>query len=609
MNAPFANDKLQRFGKAYAEYFARVAKHQQSQRGWYDDDGVRQGGLIAFVRYFWHVLEPETPFVDGWPLWAMCEHLEAATFGEINRLLMNVPPGFMKSMLTDVFWPAWEWGPMKKTHYRYIAFSYSASLTERDNDRFRTLITSAQYQKLYGPMRVKVKAEQMPFEERDELGQVTLRNKTTIKVINTATGWKLASSVGGVATGERGDRVIIDDPHSVLEAESDRVRSETVRWFRESISSRFNNLDTGALVIIMQRVHYDDVSGVALGPGFDYCHCMIPWEFDPDRQGIYDETGDVIPNGIGWTDPRAGDTEDEAEANEPAWTDRFSDKAIATMRAEMGPYAWSSQMNQAPVPRGEGIFKAEWWQVWEPADGKFPIFEYVIGSLDGAFTEDEENDPSGFTVWGIFTTTEGKRAIMLVHAWRKHLQFSAPRVHRLKERTQIEGQWWPAETVVVGMEPAEVKRRNAMFKRRTSDKWGLIEWVQDTCIQYKVDKLLIEAKASGISAAQEIQNRYGIQDFDIQLMPVKGDKVARALSVQPTLSQGMVWAPDRDWSDMVIEEASKFPKFKYDDLTDSMTQALRYLRDVGLAQTDEEAAVVEREEAMLKPKRRALYPV
>ena len=583
MNAPVPTDALRRFGKTFEEYQRRIAKHQQSQRGWYDEDGVRQGGLIAFVRYFWSVLEPETPFVDGWPLWAMCEHLEAVTFGDITRLLINVPPGFMKSLLTDVFWPAWEWGPMKRTHYRYIAFSYSASLTERDNDRFRTIIASPAYQKLYGPMRTRAKAQSMAYEETDEQGNVTLRNKTTVNVMNTHTGWKLASSVGGVATGARGDRVVIDDPHSVLEAESDRVRSETIRWFRESISSRFNNLDTGALVIIMQRVHYDDVSGVALSPEFDYCHLCIPWEFDPRR--AFDGHGNLIRNQIGWSDPRADENDPDANAGELAWEERFSSDAMARTQREIGPYGWAGQYLQAPIARGKGIFQREWWQLWESVDGKFPIFDYVIGSLDGAFTEDEENDPSAMTVWGIFVTPEGKRAIMLVNAWRKHLQFSAPRIE------------------------SRPKESRAAYKQRTSHLWGLMEWVNDTCLRFKVDKLLIEAKASGISAAQELQNRYGLQEFAIQLCPVKGDKVARALAVQPTFSQGLVYAPDREWSELVIEEMEVFPKGKHDDLTDSATQALKYLRDMGLAQTDEEVAARERERGMLKSKVRALYPV
>src|SRR5271169_3880556 len=135
-------------GKAEAD--RREAGFRQTQRGYYDTDGVRQRGLIDFIRYFWDVLEPETAFVDGWPLWAMVEHLEAVTFGEIKRLLINVFPGAMKSLLTDCFWPAWEWGPMGKAHYRYVTFSYSQMLTMRDNDRFRSLITSPKYQTLYG---------------------------------------------------------------------------------------------------------------------------------------------------------------------------------------------------------------------------------------------------------------------------------------------------------------------------------------------------------------------------------------------------------------------------------------------------------------------------
>jgi predicted phage terminase large subunit-like protein len=509
--------------------------------------------------------------------------------------LINVFPGAMKSLLTEVFYPAWEWGPMKKTHYRYISFSYSASLTERDNDRFRTLITSAKYQKLYGPLQTKIKTEILPFEEHDELGKVQLRNKTTIKVMNTRTGWKLASSVGGVATGERATRVIIDDPHSVVEAESERVRAETVRWFREAVSSRFDNLDVGALIIIMQRVHYDDVSGVALSPEFNYCHLMIPWEFDPRR--AFDGDGNLISNEIGWSDPRADEDDPDANAGEPAWLERFSETAMARLHAELGPYAWSSQFNQAPVPRGEGIFKRDWWNLWAPADGKFPLFEYLIASLDGAYTEDEENDPSALTVWGVFNQS-GKRGIMLVDAWRKHLQFSAPRIERQEH-----------ELLLPGLESKEIERRRAVFRARTSKQWGLMEWVEDTCIRRKVDKLLIEAKASGISAAQEMQNRYGLQDFPVQLMPVKGDKVARALAVQPTFSQGLVWAPDREWAELVIEEAEIFPKGKYKDLTDSMTQALSYFRGVGLAQTDMEVNAAERERVTLRPQVKSLYPV
>jgi hypothetical protein len=202
--------------EALAERMALLAGGNDDERvlqttyGYYDDDGVRQGGLIAFVRYFWSVLEPSNPFVDGWPLWAMCEHLEAVTAGKIKHLLINVPPGFMKSMLTDVYWPAWEWA-IGRRHYRYVCFSYSAHITMRDNDRFRRLITSKRYRELYP--------------------DVATRNETVVQVMNTATGWKLASSIGGITMGERGDRVIIDDPHNVAQAESERSERRSPSGF------------------------------------------------------------------------------------------------------------------------------------------------------------------------------------------------------------------------------------------------------------------------------------------------------------------------------------------------------------------------------------------
>jgi predicted phage terminase large subunit-like protein len=581
--------ELDRFARTLAEAKRRQARADQSRYGWYDADGVRQGGLIAFIRYFWHVLEPQTPFVDGWAMWAVVEHLEAVTRGEITRLLINVPPGFAKSIIVDCFWPSWEWGPMNKPHLRYVAFSYSASLTERDNGRFRDLITSEPFQVLYAD-------------------RVSLRNKTTIKVVNNRTGWKLASSVGGVGTGERGDRVILDDPHNVKESESEQVRGETVRWFRESLSSRFNDLETGALVIIMQRVHEDDVSGSILSLGLDYCHLLIPMEYDWGRQT--DDHGAPVETDIGWTDPRYDERGVEFCDGQLAWPERFSSVALSRTKAEVGPYAWASQYQQSPSPRGGGIFQRDWWQLWDSPTGEFPTtLQYIIGSVDGAFTEDEENDPCAMTVWGVFMNEQRRRRIVLIAAWRKHLKFSAPKIDRLTEKTVIDGQVWLPDALVPGMSPDVVKHRNALYRRRCAPQWGLIEWVADTCRKFDVHTLLIEAKASGISAAQELGNRYGKEGWSINLEPVKGDKVARALAAQPTFSQLMVYAPDREWAEMVIEEMSVFPKGRYDDLTDSATQAINYLRRIGFAHTDDEVAFDEMESIRHRPKPKALYPV
>lgn len=528
-----------------------VALHEEVQRRAARAAQSRRGGLLEFVKYFWDVLEPETEFVPGWPLEAVCKHLEAVSYGEIKRLLINVPPGFMKSLLTDVFWPAWEWGALNQPHLRYVSFSYAASLTIRDNGKFRDLIHSRKYKELYGR-------------------NFGIRKWGEIKITNNKTGSKLATSVGGVGTGERGDRVIVDDPHNVKEGESEAIRTETVRWFREALTNRLNSISESAIVIIMQRVHEDDVSGAVLGTeGYeDYVHLMIPMEYDPDRH---------CSTKIDWEDPRT-------IPGELAWEERFSAADVANLTAQLGPYAYAGQYQQAPAPRGGGIFKRDWWQLWESPDDSFPPMEYVLVSADTAYTERETNDPTGCTVWGLWHD-KGAPRVMLMYAWRKHLEMNGVYTPRLPDET------------------------NSEFERRTKPHWGLVEWLAYTCRRYKADRLIIEGKASGLTAMQEVQRLHGTEGWGVQVVQPSGDKVARAYAVQPIWSQFLVHAPDKEWADDVISEMAAFPKGRYKDLTDSATQAMKFFREAGFIVHRHEAAFDTAEAMRQRPvKPTALYP-
>lgn len=549
MNAVARRAALERLAIQVAEKRRRMERELQETRGFRDpDSGQWIGGLMAFIRYYWDILEPGTPFVDGWAMEAICEHLEALTFGELQppRLLINVPPGFSKSMIVDVFWPAWEWAAMNMPHLRYVAFSYSSMLTQRDNARFRDLMTHPRFQAMYGE-RVRL----------TKIGET--------KVSNTSHGWKFATSVGGVGTGERGDRIILDDPHNIKDSESEVVRNETVRFFRESMSSRLNNLETGAIVIIMQRVHENDVSGEILDNDLDYVHLMIPMRYVWSA----DENGMPYATPIGWVDPRWRPDPEECEGD-LAWPERFPEHAVRRLEKTLGPYASAGQLQQTPEARGGGIIKRAFWQPWEPVDGKFPAFDYVVASLDGAFTDKEENDPSAMTLWGVFSESDYTR-VMLITAWRKWLEFEGEKI-----------------------DPDATKPRkgesSADVRARLQEGWGLVEHVYDTCNRWKVDRLLIEAKATGISVAQALRKRYRRAPWNIQLVEPAGDKVARALAVQSVWSQGMVYVPMplRTWGTMVVDEMAVFPKGKYRDLTDSATQAIKHLRDVGLLEDDEE---------------------
>jgi predicted phage terminase large subunit-like protein len=569
---------------------------------------TRDKGLLAFVKYFWDILEPGTEFVEGWPVEAVCMHLEAVTRGEIQKLLINVPPGFMKSLLVDVFWPAWEWGPMNMPHMRYVAFSYTPDITERDNGKFRDLIVSEKYQELWGDRFVLLK-------------------KGEHKVTNNKTGFKLATSIRGVGTGERGTRVILDDPHNVKDIESDTMRKETVRWFRESMSNRLNDMRRSAIVIIMQRLHEEDVSGEILAKEFAYCHLMIPMEFEPSRYPLNHSTGEIEYDGndIGWIDPRALDDDgvllspyelDQREG-ELAWPERFPADVVEALKYELGPFAAAGQYQQSPVPRKGGIFDLTWWFPWEPPEsGKFPPMEFIVASLDSAFTEKEENDPSGFSVWGVYVDTEaalfdqarsmnlrgnmspaeieaqlspelfeGRVArVMAMTAWRKHLRIHGS--HDMKRSNETYLKW----------------------AARTQKDWGLVEWVAHSCKRFNVDVLLIEAKASGISVAQEMERIYSHEGWRVELVQAPKDKVARALSVQPAFSQGIIGAPiGRDWSDMLKNEMAIFPKGRYKDLTDSATHAISWLRKHGLIQRPEELARLVRARVELKRQPQALY--
>jgi predicted phage terminase large subunit-like protein len=249
----------------------------------------------------------------------------------------------------------------------------------------------------------------------------------------------------------------------------------------------------------------------------------------------------------------------------------------------------SGQYSQSPAPVGGGIIPAAWWKLWESSAGTFPPVDFICASLDGAFTAREENDPSALTIWGVWTEThEGvkRRRVVLMSAWRKFLPFSGERATcDRRPNESLQGWRW-----------------------RTRPHWGLMEWVKDTCEERRANVLLIEAKGPGISAAQELRNRFGDLSFGIQLVQPKGDKIARVLACQPLFSQGVVYAPDREYAQLVIDELEVFPKGARDDLCDSSSQALKWLRDSGLLASDEEVVETMRRSIMHHSPQKPIYP-
>lgn len=250
--------------------------------------------LHDFIIQAWPLVEPDTPLSWNWHLDELCAVLEAVTRGEITRVVINVPPGTAKSLTVSIFWPAWEWA--SNPGLRYLTASYGAHLTIRDNLRLRAVVTSPWYQRHYG---LRLSGDQ----------------NSKVRFDTTAGGWRIATSVGGVGTGEHPDRIVIDDPLTADQARSDAERRTASDWFDRTISTRGVVRDVRT-VVIMQRLHEEDLAGHLLGKG-GWEQVRFPMRFDPKH-----------------ADPR----DHRTKAGELLWPELFDETRVRQLEYDLGPY-------------------------------------------------------------------------------------------------------------------------------------------------------------------------------------------------------------------------------------------------------------------------------
>ncbi len=251
------------------------------------DREAAEDSLFEFVKQAWHVLEPWQELKDNWHIELICEHLEAMTRGDIQNLLINIPPGMMKSLLVSVFWPTWEWGPAGQPWRRYIFSAYGANLSVRDNARARRLMQSDWYQERWG----------FRFEFSDHVN-------AKVRYENYATGMRFATSVGAAGTGERADTVVFDDPHKLEHWRHPDLLAQAIVHKNEVLNSRGIG-DHSRKVIMMQRVAHGDVTEDALRQelegGTSWRKVILPMRYDPDFQVV---VGNQVVAGVHERDPR-----------------------------------------------------------------------------------------------------------------------------------------------------------------------------------------------------------------------------------------------------------------------------------------------------------------
>jgi len=266
--------------------------------------------FTLFVKEAWHVIEPGTPLVWNWHMDAICIHLQAVYFREILRVLVNIQPGVAKSTLFSVMWPAWCW--INDASIRWLCASHSLDLVIRDNKNCRDLIQSEWFQLRYGHL-FKMKGDQnvKSYFENDHRG------------------YRMAVAVRGSGTGKRGTHLLIDDPNNAMAGQADIEAVKT--WFGRTWVPRLNDQQTGAMVVVGQRMGENDLSSHILELG-GWEHLNLPTEFEPGRK-CYTK--------IGWEDPRT----EEGELLAPK---QFPQESVEKVKRLVGPVVYDAQYQQNP---------------------------------------------------------------------------------------------------------------------------------------------------------------------------------------------------------------------------------------------------------------------
>ena len=502
--------------------------------------------LYEFLRASWPAIDP-SPFCDGWHLEAMAEHLEAVTDGEIKRLLINISPRSGKTNLVTVAWPCWTWAqpavrdnPLIGPGVRFLCGSYGAKKAQEDGVTARRLIGSDWYREKWGS-RVQIATDRDNQERYD----------------TTAGGSRINTGIPE-SLGKGGMIRILDDPHKTDEVEGEVTREAVLRAYREIWSTRSNDPQRGAEVIVMQRQAENDLSGYVLDTsGSEWVHLCIPARWEEARRTV---------TALGWSDPR------EVEG-ESYWPERLPDEALLRIESRVGPYAWAGQFQQIPSPRGGGIVQADWWRLWRPRD--YPELGTVVAALDTAMDEHTKADYNACTIWGAFAGDDGSPQLLLLDAWRMR-----------------------------GKLPDVTKQLAA------------------TCDRWKVDAVLIEKASRGLDVYNEIRRMHAGAAWNTILVTPTKSKINRLSSVAQLFSGdkrhdpergidvysgGVIWAPDREWADDVIREVESFPGGAHDDYCDTVSMALSWLRRTGFVLRRVEHAAREEDAARFRRPERVPY--
>lgn len=338
--------------------------------------------LTAFTQKCFATVSPGDRYIHNWHIELICDRLQAVYQGKIKRLIITVPPRELKSITTSVAFPAWALGhdPTR----RFICASYSQDLAKKHSLDTRAVLESSWYKDLFPKTRLHP------------------RKNTEVELLTTQMGGRYATSVEGTLTGRGGNIIIIDDPIKPQDALSTLIRERVNAWFDNTLYSRLNDKLNDAIIVVMQRVHEDDLVGhLTSAEVHGWALLEIPAIAEADTiyklygidQSLKRPKGHIL-NGR-----------------------RESLESLHATRLRMGSRDFSAQYQQRPVPNGGNLLRLEWFQQYR--DGDLPRdFSHTLQVWDTASCTGTTNDYSACTTWRIY----GPRSYLL-HVYRNRLEF------------------------------------------------------------------------------------------------------------------------------------------------------------------------------------------
>lgn len=318
----------------------------------------------AYVKATWHIVMPGYEFKDNWHIQHICKCLEAVTKGEIKRLLINIPPRHIKSTLVTVLWPTWDW--LHNPSRQFLTASYSKDLATRDAVLSRRLMESDWYRLRFG-----------------HKFQFTSDQNVKTRYENDKRGYRVITSTDSGATGEGGDVLIADDMISAKQAYSQAACQSAITWWKETMSTRYNDPNNSAAVVVGQRLGEHDPYNYLIEQG-GWDRLSLPMRYEPKK---------IVPMPLGLKDPR----KKSGELIHPA---RFNEAAVKQLEKELGEYGAPAQLQQDPQPLGGGLFKDKFWGYY--SDEQLPTkFYAMLVYSDTAQKTKEHNDRSAFVFVGL----------------------------------------------------------------------------------------------------------------------------------------------------------------------------------------------------------------